>query len=391
MKIAHISTTFNLASINKWSIPLAEDQHRCGWEVEFITGRNADSDLVAETRRKGFKVHQINSLRKYINPLHDFKALIDLTSYLKKGQFDLVHTHLAKAGVIGRLAAQLAGTKKIIHTVYGATFAPTMPRFKRAVYRNLEKLAAKFTDRLIFVGQELKDAYVQAGVCDLQKTAVIYYSIELSSFIEAGEISLKERQERRQKIGIGPQEIVLGNVSRIVPWKGHHFALQLIKELKREFPIKMVMVGDAVVPREHIYKQKLFQQVKDLGIENDVIFTGWQKNPSFYYSIFDIYLITSLPMEGLPGAILLAAAAQLPVVGFECYGIREILGDKARLVPSKDMSALSYVIKDEIKQLAKNSRNSLNHREQMIKLQERHSTAKMIKDYRELYFNELFV
>lgn len=385
MKIAHICTTFTAASGIKWSLLIAQDQKRRGWEVEFITGRNASADLVRETENRGFKVTKINSLTKYINPLNDLMALFNLAAYLREGQFDLVQTYLAKAGVIGRLAAKMAGRAKICHLVKGATFAPTMPQVKQVLFKNLEKLAAKVSDRLVFVGQELRDSYVAAGVCDPGKALVIYNSFELSPFVKASEIFQEERQARRQAIGLAPRDIVLGNVSRIVPWKGHHYALDLVEELKNDFPIKLVIVGDAVVPSEYAYKRKLLKRLYELGIENEVIFTGWQQNPSHYYSIFDIYLLTSMPMEGLPGSILEATAAGVPVVGFECYGVREILGNDAHLVPSKDLSALSREVRREIARLPKNRYTPKKNPDLIRRLQERHGVERMVREYRDLY------
>jgi len=237
----------------------------------------------------------------------------------------------------------------------------------------------------VFVGQELRNSYIQAEVCDLYKTAVIYNSVDLLPFIEAGEISEEERQARRQAVGLGPQDIVMGNVSRIVPWKGHHYALRLVKELKREFPIKLVIVGDAVVSSEHAYKQKLLQRVKDSGIETDVIFTGWQQDPSFYYSIFDIYLLTSMPLEGIPKSVLEATMAGLPVVGFNCCGVREILGDAVRLVASKDLPALSREVREEIARLPENRCTPKKNPDLIRRLQERHSVERMVREYRDLY------
>jgi glycosyltransferase involved in cell wall biosynthesis len=385
MRIAHICTTFTHASGLNLLLSLAEDQKRRGWEVEFITGRNASADTVSEMNNRGFKVTQIKSLTKYIHPLNDLKALCDLADYIKIRRFDLVHTYLAKAGIIGRVGAKIAGTKVIIHTVRGATFAPTMPKSKRFLLKSMEKLAALFSDQLVFVGQELRDGYVQAGVCTPHKASVIYNCLELSPFISAGNISNEERQRRRQAIGLGPQDIVLGAVSRIVPWKGYHYALELVKELIQEFPVKMVIVGDAVVPAELAYKHELLDIVKNFGIEKEVIFTGWQQNPAYYYSVFDIYLLTSLPLEGVSRSILEATAAGLPVVGFECYGVRETLGEAARLVASRDLPALSREVREEIAGLPGNGHRPKKNRDLLRKLQERHSKERMVREYQELY------
>jgi glycosyltransferase involved in cell wall biosynthesis len=101
------------------------------------------------------------------------------------------------------------------------------------------------------------------------------------------------------------------------------------------------------------------QMVRERDLEEDVIFTGWVKDPARYFAAFDLYLLSSMPLEGVPGAIIEATLAGVPVVGFDCYGVREIPGVQATLVPPKDVPALTSALRQEILNLA-NSRNNDN-------------------------------
>lgn len=385
-KVAHIVTTFFPTNVSAWVSALAEDQRERGWQVEFIVGRNASDNLIREKERQGFQVTQLNSLRKYIYPLQDVQALGELTSLLRRKKFDLVHTHLAKAGILGRLAARLAGVRPIIHSVYGATFAPQQSKAKFLLFKGLEKLVGRVTDQFIFVGRELQEAYRRFGVCPNGRGAVVYYGKDLIPFLRVAALTAPERRARKAAAGFSPESVILGNVSRLVPWKGHHHALDLMAGLKRDFPcLKLVIVGDAKTPTEQAYKQRLTRQVKDLGLEEDLVFTGWQSDPASYYALFDLYLLTSMPFEGVPGSVIEAAIAGVPVVGFDCYGVREIPGVRARLVPHQDLNALAQALREEIARLPAAPACRRLSQDQLRRMQEQFSMARMVTETFNLY------
>ena len=353
VKIAHVVTTFYDTNATGWVMALAEDQKRQGWDVELIVGRNASPELMQAKRDAGFGVIQVPSLRKYVRPVDEMLALVNLSRLFRRRRYDVVHTHLAKAGVVGRLAAWLAGVNWVVHSVYGASFAPTQSWARRILFQGLERLAGGSTDAFIFVGQELKEAYCQAGVCPWPKGQVIYYGKDLSPFLPVARLSPEERQAQREALGLRQEDIVLGNVSRIVPWKGHDYAVRVFGELKETFPtLKFIIVGDAKTFSEIGFKERLMRMVRERGLEEDIIFTGWVIDPARYFAAFDLYLLSSMPLEGVPGAVIEAAVAGVPVVGFDCYGVREIPGVQATLVPPKDVPALTSALRQEILNLA---------------------------------------
>jgi glycosyltransferase involved in cell wall biosynthesis len=352
VKIAHVVTTLYESNATGWVTALAEDQLYRGCQVDLIVGRNASSQLMAEKLAQGFGVIQIPSLRKYIRPVQEIQAFIDLYRLFRSEQYDVVHTHLAKAGVIGRLAANLAGVPRVVHSVYGATFAPTQSWARRVLFRDLERLAGRATDAFIFVGRELQEAYCRAGVCPPARGQVIYYGKDLSPFLALAPLSREQRRARRQALGLDEKDLVLGNVSRIVPWKGHDCAIDVVGALKETFPtLKLIIVGDAKTPSEIGFKERLMKKVRRQGLEGDIIFTGWVKDPARYFSAFDLYLLTSMPLEGVPGAVIEASLAEVPVVGFDCFGVREIPGVQATLVPPKDVRGLTAALREKLHEL----------------------------------------
>jgi glycosyltransferase involved in cell wall biosynthesis len=352
VKIAHVVTTLYETNATGWVSALAEDQLYRGCRVDLIAGYNASPQLMAAKRAQGFGVIQVPALRKYVRPVQEIQALRDLYRLFRSERYDVVHTHLAKAGVIGRLAANLAGIPRVVHSVYGATFAPTQSWARRVLFRDLERLAGRATDAFIFVGKELQEAYCRAGVCSPARGQVIYYGKDLSPFLALAGLSREERLTQRQALGLSEKDLVLGNVSRIVPWKGHDYAIDVVGALKESFPsLKLIIVGDARTPSEIGFKERLVKKVKRLGLAGDIIFTGWVKDPARYFAAFDLYLLTSMPLEGVPGAVIEAALAGVPVVGFECFGVREIPGVQATLVPPKDIRGLIAALRKKLRYL----------------------------------------
>jgi glycosyltransferase involved in cell wall biosynthesis len=359
--------------------------HR-GWQTEFVVGRNALPENIREIQAQGFPVHQIANLRKYIYPFKELLALGDLMHLFGKRKYDLVNTHWAKAGFLGRLAARLAGVPTIIHTVYGPTFASTLPKGRRWFFWSLEKLAAQFTDHFIFVGEELRQTYLRGGICTLKNSSVIRNARELSPFLDAASFPEKVRQASKQALGIDPQIPVIGYVARLVPSKGHIYAIQALRELlaqNRNHQAKLVFVGAAMLPEEKAFEAWLREKVKELGLEKEVIFAGWQPEPANFYGLFDIFVIPSL-YEGMPDAVLEARAADLPVVGFDCGGVREAAGN-ANLVPVKDVAGLTRALHQEISRLPATRRRRGKNLADMKRLQERHSVARMLTETGQLY------
>jgi len=378
-RIAYVITTF-LRNVNYTRLmALARDQRARGREVEIITGRNASPELMEEACSQGIAVTPLPSLGKYIYPYQDALALRELVRLYRARKFDLVHTFLAKAGILGRLAGRLAGVPRLVHSVFGASFAPTQPALQYVVYRNLERLMGRVTDRFLFVGRELRDTYVAAGVCPPSRALVVYGGRDLSRFCELASLPAAERLARREAFGFREDTIVLGNVSRLVPWKGHGYALQVVRGLRdKGLDVRLIVVGDAKTPAEQKFKHELLARVRREKLEEAVIFTGWQPDPAPYYALFDLYLLTSMPFEGIPGSIIEATIMGVPVVGFDCCGVREIPGVRCRLVPPRETASLTAAVAEETAHLPASRGRWGGARPEIEQIRERFSLAGMV-------------
>jgi glycosyltransferase involved in cell wall biosynthesis len=205
-------------------------------------------------------------------------------------------------------------------------------------------------------------------------------------------LSREERRAQRQALGLGEKDIVLGNVSRIVPWKGHDYAIQVVGALKKSFPtLKLIIVGDAKTPSEKGFKEHLMKNVRQQGLEGDITFTGWVKDPARYFATFDLYLLTSMPLEGVPGAVIEAAVAGVPVVGFDCFGVREIPGVQATLVPPKDVRGLTLALREKLLTMpAVNSRiNGNQSLEVQDQMRQQFDMSRMVRETWDVYHHSL--
>lgn len=165
----------------------------------------------------GFDFLPIPNLVNPVNPVKDLQALYSLYKIIKKGKYDIVHTHNSKAGFIGRLAAKFAGTKKIVHTVHGFSFHNKEGFFKRLLFLILEKTAVYFCTDMIFISQPLIDWGKKYGIYKKGKTYKIYSGIELNKFC-ANNIN---RNELRKEFNIQDNDFVIGEVAKLWEGKGH--------------------------------------------------------------------------------------------------------------------------------------------------------------------------
>ena len=260
-----------------------------------------------------------------------------------------------------------------------------MPRGTRLIYQYLEKLASLVTSKFIFIGKEIQESFIRAGICTPLNSQVIYGGRDISPFIEAAQFPEPVRQAARKSLGLTPQDAVIGYTARIVPSKGHIYALRALRDLKSgDHQGKLVFVGGTWLSSERGFEAQLKKQIHELGLENDVLFLGWQENTAHFYGLFDIFIFPSL-YEGLPGAVLEARAADLPVVGFNCGGVREILGDNDNLVAIKDVAGLARALKNEICRLPETRARRGQNLAELKRLQDRFSVDRMLAKTAQLY------
>ncbi len=319
------------------------------YDVTLVTGPpiGPEGSLMAEAEKTKAKIILIPEMRREINPVLDAVSFVKLYFLMLKDKYDIVHTHSSKAGILGRIAAKLAGVKAIVHTIHGLPFHPYQSRFLNLTYTALEKLAALTTDRIITVCDAMGEKAVRARVAGTNKFETIYSGMNLQPFLRTGNGSPAKRRE----LGIEENEIVVGKIGRLFPLKGHKYLIESAPAVVKAFPnVRFLLIGDGIL------KEELKSEVKRLGLETHFIFSGLAKREEIpeLISVMDILVHTSV-REGLARVLPQALACGKPAISFDIDGAREVVipGKTGFLVSPEDTSALSKTIIDALSDTAK--------------------------------------
>jgi glycosyltransferase involved in cell wall biosynthesis len=274
----------------------------------------------------------VPNLHRNICLLDDWLALCSLIRLCRKTQCDILHTHTAKAGILGRIAGKIAGVPVIVHTLHGSTFHPFVRGPARFLYHHLEKLTAHFCNRIISVSSVLSKTYVSQGVGKPEQYITIHSGMPLKKYLSV----TSPKSKILESLGIRSDHKIVGTICQLEARKGVSFFLAMAKAVAENMPgCKFIVVGKGE------QRQELEALTEKLGLENEVIFTGYRDDVPDLLSIFDVFVLTSL-WEGLPRVLVQAAAAGKPVVAFNVDGVPEIVKDayNGYLVKPKDLQRL---------------------------------------------------
>jgi glycosyltransferase involved in cell wall biosynthesis len=250
----------------------------------------------------------------------------------------VVHTHSAKAGILGRLAAHALEVPGIVHTVHGAPFHPYQGRLPRAFFRWCETYAARRCHALIGVSDAMADRLVQAGVAPREKFTTIYSGMDVQPFLEAD----RHRASVRAEFGYDARHVVVGKIARLFHLKGHEYLIRAAAEVVEKCPqVRFLLVGDGIL------REPIQQQIRAAGLESHFRFTGLvppERIPALLGAM-DMLVHVSL-REGLARALPQALIAGKPVISFDVDGGREVTisGQTGFLVPPCEVGPLAEAI-----------------------------------------------
>jgi len=304
-------------------------------EYDFILSSGAQMEVNPFADDTRVRVVVCKSLINKIHPIHDLKALIFYYRLIKKEKIDVIHTHETKASFITKFAAWLARCPYIIYGLHGVTFNDPMSKFKRNFYIFLEKITIGVSDFIVAVSHDVIWHYHQNKIGKKIPYTVVRSGIDLDDFFAHAHLD-EEKNALRAKLNIRPETKLICNVGRFSNSKAQRFTIECFAHLKKDFPdSKLILIGEGEL------LETCKKQVEESGIENDVIFAGYQKDVPLYLASSDLFLFTSL-REGLPRVIVEAALMKLPVAAFEVEGIREVIehGVSGMIVPQYDVNAL---------------------------------------------------
>ena len=257
-------------------------------------------------------------MRREIRPIEDLRSLFALRRIIRAFRPRILHTHTAKAGAVGRMAALLSGSARpraVVHTFHGHVLRGYFGPAKSTVFRVLERLLAKVTTVLVAVSPEVRDDLVQLGVAPAEKFAVVRLGIELEQRV-ASDVP---RDEVRRRLGIPPERFVVGWIGRMTGVKQTHDLLAALAELRAGgVDAGLLVVGDG--PDRAGFEQR----ARELDLVRHCLFLGYQEDVAPWYAAMDAVALPS-GNEGTPVTVIEALAAGKPVVAYEVGGVPDVV------------------------------------------------------------------
>ena len=309
-------------------------------------------------------------MQREVAPWRDRSAYRRIKQLIKEFKPDIVHTHAAKAGAVGRMAASELGVKAIVHTFHGHVFHSYFGAVRTAMYKNIERFLAKRSSRIVAISEKQKSELVdEHRICTDDKVSVIPLGFDLSKFQQE---QAAKRALFRRVYGVADDEIAIGIVGRLVPVKNHDLFLSAMKQVRDRTgrKVRAFIVGDGEE------RERLEGLTRELGLSQvagpyfnghgfghglnghamteraDITWTSWIKEIDIVNAGVDVVALTSVN-EGTPVSLIEAQAANRPIVSTKVGGIENVVveGSTALLSPTEDVERFSgnllKVVEDE--------------------------------------------
>ncbi len=294
--------------------------------------------LLAEAETAGFEVIRLAHMRPELNPLEDPRALRELVAEFRKRRFDVVHTHSAKAGALGRIAAHRVGVPAIVHTFHGFPFHDFQAWPVRATYVEIEKRLGRITDQFLAVGGAVAAQAISLKIAPAERIRAIASAIE----VNIPPTSPSRRRSARHLLGLPQDALVVGTVGRLAPQKAPQDLVAAYEAMGRA-DAYCVWVGDG--PLMETTKRLIERR----GLQDRFVLLGERHDVAALLPAFDVFALAS-HYEGLPCSIVEAMTCGVPVVATAVNAVPEVVipGRTGLLVPPGAPrllgKALAYVL-----------------------------------------------
>lgn len=310
-----------------------------GYETTLVAGSLAlgEESMSGVAERLDVPIVTVPELHREISPLRDFRSVYHVAELIRELRPHILHTHTAKAGAIGRMAAMLAGDAAppiVVHTFHGHVLRGYFGPLRSGFFRLLERWLARRTTALIAVSPEVRDDLVSLGIAPVEKFSVVRLGIELDSRVGSPD---GNGQEMRRLLGIPPDRFVVGWIGRMTGVKRTDDVLLAVKRLRdRGVDAMLCMVGDGPD------RDTVEHRAHELGIVRDSFFLGYQDDVAPFYAAFDALILPSAN-EGTPVSAIESLAGGRPVVATRVGGVPDVVRDGVDgfLVEPGDVDAMA--------------------------------------------------
>ena len=377
--------TYNVSYLSKY---IGDD-----FETLLVAGMKLDSEESSEfiTEKYNIKPLYLKYMFREINLFKDYKAYVELKRVIKDFKPDIVHTHAAKSGAIGRLAAISQNVPFIYHTFHGHVFHSYFGKFKTFLYLLIERWLAHKSTKIIAISSKQKIELVNLfKICSSKKMEIITLGFDLSRFQED---IITKRTVFRLKYNLDDNDIAIGIVGRLTPIKNHRFFLDIVNKISKKInrSIRFFIIGDGedtVALKDYCNELNLsFSSHNDEIHDKLICFTSWLKEMDQVYAGLDIVTLTSLN-EGTPVTLIEALASNKAVVATRVGGVEDVVNDKFTgfLCESNDINDFS----EKLHKLIIN--NELRHEfssRGYLDVAKKYSYIRLVDDMRVLYKKSL--
>ena len=288
----------------------------------------------------GLQLRRVPSLGREVSPLADMRSLGALIAIVREYRPDIVHTHLAKAGTLGRIAARVGGAPAIVHTYHGTVFRGYFGGSKSRVFLEIERGLSRITTRIVAITKSQRAELIALRIGDERKVVDIPLGLDLAPFL----VPLNQASARG-RLDLPGERPIVAIVARLVPIKNVSLFLRALARMPAAFG---VVVGDGEL------RTALEAEAERLRVGGRCRFLGWQSDMRAVYAAADVVALTS-NNEGSPVSLIEAMAASRPVVSTRVGGVPDVIrdGQDGVLVPAGDeaafASAISALLADPLK------------------------------------------
>jgi glycosyltransferase involved in cell wall biosynthesis len=337
-KVFNVITKLAVGGAQETALAYCSQLDPTRWAMTLVTGpeRSPEGDLFDEAARRGVPVVTVPSLRRRIRPITDMRAVVELVRLFRRERPDIVHTHSSKAGLVGRLAARIAGVPVVVHTVHGWSFHDGMSPGARALAVRIERLAARWTSALVVVADHDAQIGSEEGIGEWGQYALVRSAVDVDALRRAA----GSRADARAALGIPEGVPVLGAVIRLCRQKDPATLLHAARAVVDSRPAaRLVIVGDGPM------RADVEQLLDQLDLRPHVSLLGPRTDVAALLPGFDAFVLSSR-WEGLPRVVVEAMAVGVPVVATDVGGIDEAVTDgiSGLLAPAGDAEALAHAV-----------------------------------------------
>jgi glycosyltransferase involved in cell wall biosynthesis len=351
-----------------------------GYETTLVAGTLArgEESMAGVSEARGVRIETLPALHREIGPLRDAQAILRLARLIREERPTILHTHTAKAGAVGRIAALLAGSARppiIVHTFHGHVLRGYFNPLTTIAFRTLERWLARLTTVLIAVSPEVRDDLVKLHVAPANKFRIVRLGIELDERTGGNEAA---RVEARRQLGVSDDAFVVGWVGRMTAVKRTDDVVRALRGLiDRDVDAYLCLVGDGP-DRDHLERF-----AHELGVVKRCLFLGYQQDVAQFYGAIDAFLLPSVN-EGTPVSVIESLAAQRPAVATRVGGTPDVIRDGVDgfLVDVGDADALSDRLAELAADPERRAKMGAAGRERVL---ERYAVERLVNDIDTLY------